>query len=145
MDAELFDRLMAVAESWTGARVRAESLSAISSLAQVIRDAAATLEASARAIRGAIPINALPRPDLRLRHPPIWISTEEAEDGTFVAELPEVGAVGYGETATDAAEAAIDSLCDIYEELRNSTAESLGARPARWLVSLQSLIERVNG
>jgi hypothetical protein len=152
IDAELFDRLMTVTESWTGAGAQGvgkESLDILSGLTKAVREAAATIEASSRSIarnfqRVAIPVNALSRPGMRLRRTPIWVFTEEAEDGTFVAELNEVGAVGYGETATEAAAAAAEALCEIYEELSQTRPADLGTQPAKWLVCLQELVERVD-
>lgn len=95
-----------------------------------------------RTHRFAVPVNALPRDDLRLRVAPIWVSVEQDEEDSFVAGIVEVGAVGYGDTPSTATEEAILDLCRIFDELADIPEEALGPKPKRWWDSLVQLVER---
>jgi hypothetical protein len=93
--------------------------------------------------RVAVPINALPRSDLRLKRPPLFVSVEGDEEDGFVAEIVEAGAVGYGDTVPDAVDRAMCELLVICDDIGAADPESLGPRPRRWQAALAQLVERV--
>jgi hypothetical protein len=124
------------------ARRRNEALEALATeFGQVAKSLSAL---SGRVHRFSVPVNALPRAEYRLRRAPVWISVEQDGDA-FVAELPEVGAVGYGDTVADAVESALDCMCEIFQEVESEPMDRLGPRPRGWKFALADLVERRDG
>lgn len=144
LSASMFDALLqGMQQSLITAEHATQSIDALAECAKALTAAVRELAGSVH--RFSVPVNALSRVDLRLRSGPLLVSVEQDDEETFVAEIIEVGAVGYGETVGDAVDAVVGSLCEIYDEIVDAEPETLGPQPLRWQAALKQLIERVDG
>jgi hypothetical protein len=139
---DAFDALVAQASASARTAERASaSIAALLECTRTLTDAVAHLTNMVH--RVSVPVNTLPRADLRLRQPPLFVSVEQDDEDSFIAEVAEAGVVAYGGSVAGAVERAVDALCEVYDEIAAAPVEHLGPRPLRWQAALNALVERV--
>ncbi len=141
LTSDAFDAL--VAQATASARTAERASASISVLLECTLKLTETAARLSNIVhRVSVPVNTLPRADLRLLHPPLFVSVEQDDEDSFIAEVAEAGVVGYGDSVAGAVERAVSALCELYDEIATAPATDLGPRPRRWQVALNALIER---